>query len=109
MTNLSARFDQALTYAHQLHSDQFRKGTQIPYLAHLLSVAGLVLDYGGDEDQAIASLLHDALEDQGDRTSVPKSVSGLGNALPKLCSPAPIPQCSRNRGGVSARQPTSRI
>lgn len=62
---LTERFDDALTYARQLHAEQFRKGTATPYLAHLLAVAALVLEAGGDEDEAIAALLHDAVEDQG--------------------------------------------
>lgn len=62
---LSQRFMDALQYATQLHSDQVRKGTTIPYLSHLLAVCALVLEDGGDEDQAIAALLHDAVEDQG--------------------------------------------
>ncbi|MEN9208438.1 MAG: HD domain-containing protein [Gloeomargarita sp. GMQP_bins_120] len=60
---LSERFAQALAYAHQLHQSQVRKGTAIPYLSHLLAVSALVLENGGDEDQAIAALLHDSLED----------------------------------------------
>lgn len=63
MTMLSERFARALTYAHQLHQKQVRKGTTIPYLSHLLAVSALVLENGGDEDQAIAALLHDSLED----------------------------------------------
>ena len=62
---LSARFEDALVFAARLHSTQVRKGTQVPYVAHLLAVAGLVLEHGGDEDTAIAALLHDAVEDQG--------------------------------------------
>ncbi len=62
---LTARFERALTFAAQLHVDQVRKGTDIPYMAHLLGVASLVLEYGGGEDEAIAALLHDAVEDQG--------------------------------------------
>ena len=62
---LSPRFDEALHYATRLHSTQKRKGTEIPYIAHLLSVAALVLEDGGNEDEAIAALLHDAVEDQG--------------------------------------------
>ena len=66
---LSERFEAALVYANQLHKQQVRKGSGIPYISHLLSVAALVLENGGDEDQAIAALLHDAIEDQGgDRT-----------------------------------------
>ncbi|MGV0026844.1 HD domain-containing protein [Phormidesmis priestleyi] len=63
--HLSDRFEQALMYASQLHRSQFRKGMQIPYISHLLSVTALVLEAGGDEDEAIAALLHDAIEDQG--------------------------------------------
>lgn len=63
--NLTQRFTEALIYTAQLHSGQFRKGTKIPYLAHLLGVTALVLEAGGDEDVAIAALLHDAVEDQG--------------------------------------------
>jgi len=62
---LNNRFEQALQYANELHRDQVRKGTDIPYFAHLLAVTALVLEDGGDEDQAIAALLHDAPEDQG--------------------------------------------
>jgi GTP pyrophosphokinase len=62
---LSDRFGSALTLAHELHAGQVRKGTAIPYVSHVLAVAGIVLDHGGDEDEAIAALLHDAVEDCG--------------------------------------------
>ncbi len=62
---LSSRFTEALTYATQLHAQQIRKGSGIPYVAHLLGVASLALEYGANEDEAIAALLHDAIEDQG--------------------------------------------
>lgn len=62
---LSTRFEAALVYATQLHANQVRKGSGVPYISHLLSVAALVLEDGGDEDEAIAALLHDAIEDQG--------------------------------------------
>ena len=62
---LTARFRQALAYAAELHEKQVRKGGDVPYVAHLLSVTGIVLEYGGDEEEAIAALLHDAVEDQG--------------------------------------------
>ena len=65
MTQLTERFDEALVYARRLHAGQQRKGTEIPYVSHLLGVASLVLEAGGDEDEAIAALLHDAVEDQG--------------------------------------------
>ncbi len=62
---LSRRFEDALVYAAVLHAGQERKDTGVPYVAHLLGVAALVLEDGGDEDEAIAALLHDAAEDQG--------------------------------------------
>lgn len=65
MTKLTDRFGEALHYAHEIHRDQRRKGTSIPYISHLMSVAALTLEHGGNEDQAIAALLHDAAEDCG--------------------------------------------
>jgi (p)ppGpp synthase/HD superfamily hydrolase len=67
VTVLTDRFDRALLYATHVHGGQVRKGTTTPYLAHLLAVAATVLEYGGDEDLAIAALLHDSVEDQGGR------------------------------------------
>ncbi|HEX5416671.1 MAG TPA: HD domain-containing protein [Chloroflexota bacterium] len=65
MPLMTTRFDSALEWASNLHRSQYRKGSEIPYLAHLLAVTALVLEDGGDEDEAIAALLHDAVEDQG--------------------------------------------
>jgi (p)ppGpp synthase/HD superfamily hydrolase len=62
---LTKRFTEALTLACDLHRAQSRKGTQIPYVAHLLGVASLALEHGAMEDEAIAAVLHDAVEDQG--------------------------------------------
>lgn len=62
---LSQRFTDALTFATQLHANQIRKGSGVPYLAHLLGVTSIALEYGANEDEAIAALLHDAIEDQG--------------------------------------------
>ncbi len=62
---LSERFTEALVYATQLHAEQARKGSGVPYIAHLLGVASIALEYGASEDEAIAALLHDAIEDQG--------------------------------------------
>jgi len=62
---LTGQFEKALVYGARLHATQYRKGTSRPYLAHLLGVASIVLTHGGDEDEAIAALLHDAVEDQG--------------------------------------------
>lgn len=64
-TILTDQFDRALLYASHVHGGQLRKQTTIPYIAHLLAVAATVLEYGGSQEQAIAALLHDAVEDQG--------------------------------------------
>lgn len=62
---MTERFSEAVAYASRLHRRQRRKGNDCPYLAHLLGVASLVMEAGGDEDECIAALLHDAVEDQG--------------------------------------------
>jgi (p)ppGpp synthase/HD superfamily hydrolase len=64
-----SRMQQALSMACSVHFDQRRKGTGVPYLTHLLAVSALVGEYGGDEDQMIAALLHDSLEDRPDRVN----------------------------------------
>lgn len=89
---LGGRFEEAFLYAHRLHAVQKRKGTQIPYFSHLMAVTALVLEAGGDEDLAIAALLHDAVEDQGGRPRleeirekfgerVARTVEGLSDAF----------------------------
>lgn len=65
MTSLTDRFARAVDYARIAHAAQVRKGTRIPYITHLLAVATMVIEYGGSEDQVIAGLLHDTLEDCG--------------------------------------------
>jgi (p)ppGpp synthase/HD superfamily hydrolase len=62
---LTNRFIEALGYAAKLHLQQRRKGIGQPYVGHLLGVAAIVIEHGGGEDEAIAALLHDAVEDQG--------------------------------------------
>jgi GTP pyrophosphokinase len=62
---LTARFEDALQYAFRAHAGQLRKGSSTPYVAHLLAVVALVLEHGGGEDEAVAALLHDAVEDAG--------------------------------------------
>jgi (p)ppGpp synthase/HD superfamily hydrolase len=64
-TQITERFDQALLLCASLHRHQLRKDGRTPYIAHLLTVAALVLEDGGSEDEAIAALLHDSVEDQG--------------------------------------------
>jgi (p)ppGpp synthase/HD superfamily hydrolase len=62
---LTEKFEEALIYSTRLHAEQKRKRSSVPYLAHLLGVTSLVLEDGGGENEAIAALLHDAVEDQG--------------------------------------------
>jgi (p)ppGpp synthase/HD superfamily hydrolase len=69
MEPLSDKFIEALIYSARLHAGQLRKGTQIPYFSHLMGVTALVLKEGGTPTEAIAALLHDALEDQPKKTS----------------------------------------
>jgi (p)ppGpp synthase/HD superfamily hydrolase len=63
--HLTARFSEALAYAFELHGEQLRKASGVPYLSHLLAVAAIAMEHGASEDEAIAALLHDAIEDQG--------------------------------------------
>jgi (p)ppGpp synthase/HD superfamily hydrolase len=76
---LTPRFEAALVMATQLHADQMRKGTGIPYISHLLGVSSLVLGHGGTEDQAIAGLLHDAVEDQGGKETLKRIRNHFGS------------------------------
>src|SRR4029077_10483379 len=62
---LSCQFEKALTYATRIHGGQLRKKTRIPYIAHILGVAAIAMEYGANETEAIAALLHDAVEDCG--------------------------------------------
>lgn len=64
---LTRLYDEALTCASSLHRDQLRKNTKVAYVAHLVAVSGLVLEDGGTETEAIAGLLHDAIEDAWSR------------------------------------------
>jgi (p)ppGpp synthase/HD superfamily hydrolase len=78
---LTHRFEEALQYAAYLHQNQMRKGTEIPYIVHLLAVTALVLEDGGDEDQGIAALLHDAVEDQGGIETLEEIQRRFGNRV----------------------------
>ena len=73
---MSQRLGEANRLAGELHRGQVRKGTAIPYISHLYAVAALVLEWGGDEDAAIAALLHDAVEDCAGPPSPRSSESG---------------------------------
>ena len=84
MVRLTKRFDEAFSYAHELHGEQTRKGTASPYVGHLMGVASIVLDDGGNEDEAIAALLHDAPEDHGGRPRLEEIRSRFGDAVARI-------------------------
>lgn len=81
-TCLTARFDDALAYAADKHREQRRKGSDVPYLAHLLGVASLALEMGADEDGAVAALLHDVVEDQ--EVTVDEVADRFGPAVARI-------------------------
>jgi GTP pyrophosphokinase len=83
-TVLTDRFDRALLYATHVHGGQVRKGTSTPYVAHLLAVAATVLEYGGDEDLAIAALLHDSVEDQGGKARLEDVRNRFGDGVARI-------------------------
>ena len=83
-TILTDRFDRALLYATHVHGGQVRKGTSTPYVAHLLAVSATVLEYGGDEDLAIAALLHDSVEDQGGRARLEDVRNRFGDRVARV-------------------------
>lgn len=78
---LTERFDAALHYAADHHRRQLRKGTPVPYTAHLLAVASLVLEMHGDEDEAIGALLHDVVEDGGGSAALERIERDFGPAV----------------------------
>ena len=92
---LSTRFDQALSYASMIHRIQVRKGSGVPYISHLLGVASITLEFGGNEDQAIAALLHDAAEDQGGEVRLHDIRITFGEDVEKI-----VRDCSDSMGGV---------
>ena len=81
VTQLTEKFTKAFDYARQLHASDVRKGTEIPYLAHVIAVASIVLENGGTEDQAIAALLHDAGEDHGGHARIDDIRGKFGNTV----------------------------
>ena len=78
---LTTRFDQAVNLACELHRDHLRKGTSIPYVSHLLAVASLVLEQGGDEELAMAAMLHDAVEDRGGQATLQRIRQSFGDRV----------------------------
>lgn len=86
---LTSRYADAVAYAADVHRQQGRKGTTVPYVAHLLGVSSLVLEAGGDEDLAIAGLLHDAAEDHGGEARLADIEARFGGRVARvvrLCS-----------------------
>jgi len=84
MTRLTDRYTKALDDARVLFDGDLRKGADIPYLAHLLAVSTIVLEHGGDEDQAIAGLLHDAGEDKGGRPRIAAIEAEFGKRVARI-------------------------
>jgi len=80
----SKRLQQAFTYASELHDKQKRKGKDVPYISHLMGVAALVLEHGGTENQTIAALLHDAVEDQGGRPTLDEIRKRFGDEVAQI-------------------------
>ena len=92
--NLSPRFEHALQYAVVVHAGQVRKGTEVPYVAHLLGVASIALEYGANEDEAIGALLHDAAEDAGGRGRLEDIRQRFGEAVAgPVCGSVPGRPC----------------
>lgn len=81
---LSKRFSDALVFAAALHVDQVRKVSGTPYLSHLLRVTGIALEHGANEDEAIAALLHDAIEDQGGAATRRRIRDRFGDTVAQL-------------------------
>jgi GTP pyrophosphokinase len=81
---LTQRFDTALHYATAHHARQLRKGTDVPYVAHLLAVASLALEMGGDEDEAIGALLHDVVEDGGGAEALAEIAERFGDPVAEI-------------------------
>lgn len=99
-TVLTDRFDRALLYATHVHGGQVRKKTTIPYVAHLLAVSATVLEYGGDEDLAIAGLLHDAVEDQGGKPRLNDIRNRFGDRVATI-----VAACSDSTSDTAAGEP----
>ena len=81
---LTDRFQRALAYSTELHAGQSRKGTSVPYIGHLLSVTGIALEHGADEDEAIGALLHDAVEDAGGQPTLMEIRKRFGDRVARI-------------------------
>ena len=80
----SDRFTDALALAAHLHRHQRRKGTGTAYIGHLLGVAGIAIEHGANEDEAIAALLHDTAEDQGGRERLEDIRRRFGDTVARI-------------------------
>src|ERR1700690_342766 len=83
-TKLGPKLQRAFAYAAKMHAGQARKGTTVPYLSHLMAVTSLVLEAGGDEDLAIAALLHDVVEDCGGMPLLGEILQEFGPRVAKI-------------------------
>lgn len=81
---MGPKFEEALLFAAQTQDGDLRKGTEIPYVSHLLSVCAVVLEDGGDEDEAIAALLHDTLEDHPEKVTASDLARRFGTRVADL-------------------------
>ena len=104
---ISNRFAQAVEFATKLHDGQVRKGTSIPYISHPIAVASLVMEHGGTEDEAIAALLHDVVEDCGGQPVLNEVRKLFGNNVATIvdgCTETHIrPRSEERRVGKECR------
>ncbi len=116
---LGPRFGDALAFAFEAHAAQRRKSKATPYVAHLLAVTALVIEHGGDEDTAIAALLHDAVEDQGGKAMRERIRARFGERVARIvdeCTDAdmvPKPPWRQRKiayvGAVPHKSPEARL
>ncbi|MBD2743441.1 HD domain-containing protein [Coleofasciculus sp. FACHB-1120] len=110
---LSQRFIDALTFATTLHANQIRKGSGVPYISHLLGVTSIALEHGANEDEAIAALLHDAIEDQGGAATREEIRRRFGDTVTEIvngCTDAdttPKPPWQQRKEAYLAHIPTA--
>jgi (p)ppGpp synthase/HD superfamily hydrolase len=98
--SLGPRFTRALELAYELHAEQKRKGSGVPYFGHLLGVTSIVIEIGASEDEAIAALLHDAVEDQGGRETLERIRAEFGDEVAAI-----VESCSDSFGGRLPDEP----
>jgi (p)ppGpp synthase/HD superfamily hydrolase len=94
--HLGLNFERALTYALHVHGGHVRKGTEVPYFSHLMAVSATVIENGGSEVQAIAALLHDAVEDQGGRPRLQDISDRFGSEVAEI-----VEACSDSLDGAA--------